>query len=257
MRRTLPWALAAALPLCGQPPRPSLEETLRRLAENVQKFETTLPDFVCDERLTSRRIVDGATKAETVTESLFVGRQPNERRSIFVEDREIQAVNGKPVAKGRRLKGPYFFLGGFSSLLDITFSEKWAPFHNYRVGEPETVAGKELLVVAFDTKDGQTEIKQTVEGKQLASQDTGKAWIDPGSMQVVRLERRSLHLPPAVRSLAVAVDYAPVTLDGKTFWMPKAMRAEQTTNSKSPTQGVCLAEYGNYRKFDVSVGIKY
>jgi hypothetical protein len=79
-------------------------------------------------------------------------------------------------------------------------------------------------------------------------------------MEVVRLERHDLNLPPTVHSLVISMEYAVVTIDGKPFWMPKTMRAENVETlrkSKPPADQLCIAEYSNYRKFDVSIGIKY
>jgi hypothetical protein len=247
---------------------PSADEALARIHENVGRFETSLPDFLCDERITSREVEDGKTKSETVTDSIFVGTQHKNKNFTFTESREILAVNGKKVSKGSALRGPYFYLGGFSSILVTVFGPKWAPYHDYKVAGMETVAGRTLLAVEFATKEGQTAIRQTFthKGQQpnqadvLASRYTGKAWIDPQSMQVVRLERHDLNLPSTVRSLVISTEYALVTIDGKPFWMPKSMRAENVESlrkSKPPADQLCVAEYSNYRKFDVSIGIKY
>jgi hypothetical protein len=56
--------------------------------------------------------------------------------------------------------------------------------------------------------------------------------------------------------LAVQVDYAKVLINGKTYWMPRTVRAEQTqTTSKNPVTGQYVAEYSHYQKFNVSVKI--
>jgi hypothetical protein len=264
--------LALGLPLLSQAlwgrQSPSADEALARIHENVGRFETSLPDFLCDERITSRETEDGKTKSETVTDSIFVGTQHKNKNFTFTESREIMAVNGKKVSKGTTLRGPYFYLGGFSSILVTVFGPKWAPYHDYKVVGMETVAGRTLLAIEFATKEGQTAIRQTFTHKGqppnqanvLASKYTGKAWIDPQSMQVVRLERHDLNLPPTVRSVVISTEYAVVTIDGKPFWMPKTMRAENVESlrkSKPPADQLCIAEYSNYRKFDVSIGIKY
>ena len=263
--------LAAGLPLlaytlwCRQVP--PVDEALARIRENVGQFETSLPDFICNEKITSRLVVRGKISKETVTESIFTGAQQKSKSFTFVETREIATINGKKVRRGTPLKGPYVYLGGFSSLLVTTFGPKCTPYHNYKVTGMETVDGRTLLAVEFATKPGQTEIKQTFFRKQMlyytsdvrSEKDTGKAWIDPESMQVVRLERHYLNLPSTVRSLMVSTEYAKVTIDRKPYWMPKTVRAEnvENRNSKPPANEFWIAEYSNYRKFAVSAGIRY
>ena len=58
--------------------------------------------------------------------------------------------------------------------------------------------------------------------------------------------------------LSLAVDYAPVVIKEKTFWMPKTVKAEQTVpNPKMPVGGQYVAEYSNYQEFKVSTKITY
>jgi hypothetical protein len=77
-------------------------------------------------------------------------------------------------------------------------------------------------------------------------------------MQVVRLERSFLNLPRSQPPLTLWIDYARVAVGEKFFWLPKNVRAEQVVRTpKQLEQKLYLAEYTNYRKFDVSVTIKY
>jgi hypothetical protein len=58
--------------------------------------------------------------------------------------------------------------------------------------------------------------------------------------------------------LSLAVDYAPVVIQEKTFWMPRTVTAEQTVpNPKAPVGGQYVAEYSNYQEFKVAVRMKY
>jgi hypothetical protein len=87
---------------------------------------------------------------------------------------------------------------------------------------------------------------------------SGKAWIDPLSMNVVRLELQYLDPPVPEGVLTVRVDYAEVAINEKKFWMPKTLRAEQTVpNPKMPVGGEYVAEYSNYQQFKVSTRITY
>jgi len=242
---------------------PTVDDALARVRENVGQFAAALPDFICSEHVTSRRVIGGKTTSETVNHSTIVGTIKG-----FIESREIAAVNGKRAARAHNLKGPYIYLGGFSSLLILTFGANYIPYHDYRIAGMETVDGRPLLALEFSTREGQTELIQDFwhggplgsRRKSLPSRDTGKAWLDPRTMQVVRLETSHLNLPPWVQSEKVSTDYAPVILDGKPFWMPKSTRAEDVEpshNPKLPAYNTCIAEYGDYRKFEASAAIRY
>ena len=86
-------------------------------------------------------------------------------------------------------------------------------------------------------------------------QDAGKAWIDSASMQVVRLERHFLNIPAGFSSYSNTIDYGPITIGERQFWMPKTVRAEVAEKDVNKT-GTYLAEYSNCRKFTANVELK-
>jgi hypothetical protein len=238
---------------------PTLDEILPRVQEHVREFEFSLPDFMCNERITSGKAIGSKINGQTIINSVFRGTQnKDELGRPFTESREIKTINGKPAPKDQPLKVPFFFGGGFSSILDATFGEDNIPYHNYKVIGVEKVDGKAALVIKFSTKDGQQKVHFEFLGNTFVSKDIGKAWIDQESMHVARLERRYLNLPPPYGVLAITVDYGPVAFNGKTFWMPRMVRVEETQiNSRHPVSAQYIAEYSNYQKFGVSTKMKY
>src|SRR5215831_7206303 len=138
----------AALPflLCSagfSAPGPKLEQILPRVQDRVKEFEFLLPDFICDETIVSRELVTGIIHHETVIESTFRGTQHrDEEGRPFTESREIKSVDGHPPIQGQPLKGPFFFGGGFSSLLDEIFSQKNQEYFNYKLAGLENIEGK-------------------------------------------------------------------------------------------------------------------
>ena len=205
-------------------------------------------------------MVGGKISHQTVVDSVFSGRQMDEKETPFSESREIRIIDGKQAARGEQLRVPFFFGGGFSSILDATFGEKNVPYHNYKLAGTRKVEGRTALIIKFETKPGQTEVCFDFMGRKIISKDRGKAWVDPETMQVVHLERTYLNLPPADGVLVVSVDYAKAVINGKTFWMPRTVRAEETQPSahyKKTASAEYVAEYSNYRKFGVSVQMKY
>jgi hypothetical protein len=245
-------------------PAPKLDQVLPRIQQHVKEFENSLPDFICDEKITSRELMGGTTIHETDIDSTFRGTQnkdknPDGRYEPFTEWRDIQTIDGRPAPKGQQLTGPFLFGGGFSSILIEIFSAENSRYFNYKVIGPEKVDGKPAVLIKFETKkDQQALLHRELFGTQYVMKGSGKAWIDLSSMNVLRLEIQYLDPPMPEGVLTLAVDYAPVLIQQKTFWMPKTVTAEQTVpNSKVPVGGQYIAEYSNYQEFKVSVRMKY
>jgi hypothetical protein len=243
---------------------PKLGQILPRIQEHVKEFESSLPDFICDEKITSKELMGGTTIHETDIDSTFRGTQsrdknPDGKYEPFTEWRDIQTIDGRPAPKGQQLTGPFLFGGGFSSILDEIFSAKNAQYFNYKVMGTERIDQKSSVVLKFETKKDQNALlHRELFGTQYVMKGSGKAWIDLASMNVLRLEIQYLDPPMPEGVLSLAVDYAPVVIKEKTFWMPRTVTAEQTVpNPKMPVGGQYVAEYSNYQEFKVSVRIKY
>lgn len=245
-------------------PVPKLNQILPRVQEHVKEFEHSLPDFICDEKITSRELMGGTTIHETDIDSTFRGTQnrdknPDGKYQPFTEWRDIQTVDGRPAPKGQQLTGPFLFGGGFSSILVEIFSAENSRYFNYKVIGTESLDDNAAAVIKFETKkDQQALLHRELFGTQYVMKGSGKAWIDLASMNVLRLEIQYLDPPMPEGVLRLAVDYAPVVIKEEIFWMPKTVTAEQTVpNPKMPVGGQYIAEYSNYQEFKVSVRIKY
>jgi hypothetical protein len=252
--------LVALSSACCAQSAPKLNEILPRVQDHVKEFENSLPDFICDERITSRELMAGTVIHETVIDSTFRGTQSKDGGDKpFTEWREIHTIDGRPVPKGQQLTGPFFFGGGFSSMLDAIFSVRNAQYFNYKVIGTEKIDDDVAVVVKFETKKGQKAlVHQELFGSQITLKGSGKAWIDPASMNVVRLELQYLDPPVPEGVLVVRVDYAEAVINEKKFWMPKTLTAQQTVpNPKVPVGGQYIAEYSNYQQFKVSTRITY
>ncbi|HEY2169890.1 MAG TPA: hypothetical protein VGJ30_09725 [Candidatus Angelobacter sp.] len=243
---------------------PKLNHILPRVQEHVKDFEHSLPDFICDEKITSRELMGGKTIHETDIDSTFRGmqnkdRDPDGKAQPFTEWRDIQTIDGRPAPKGQQLTGPFLFGGGFSSVLVEIFSPENSRYFNYKVIGADKVDDKAAVLIKFETrKDQQALLHRELFGTQYVMKGSGKAWIDLASMNVLRLEIQYLDPPMPEGVLSLSVDYAPVVIKEKTFWMPRTVTAEQTVpNPKMPVGGQYIAEYSNYQEFKVSVKMKY
>jgi len=237
----------------------SLNEVLGAVSKNVKEFQDQLPDFVCNERVTSRQFDSGRMRKEKVVESVFTGVQrsteENRRRFAFAESREVVAIDGKAARKGARFpKLPYHFDGGFSSLLIMTFAPDNLQYHDYSIADRRKSEKDDALLVQFATKEGQQKLRALFQGTELVEKDVGAAWIDSKSFRVLRLLRQSLNLPRFFTRSVATVDYGPMNIDEKQFWMPTKISAEVTERNSGATV-TYLAEYSDCRKFTADIRI--
>jgi hypothetical protein len=261
MRRFSIVVVVAFLQLMLSPPSPaqSLNELLDAVSRNVNQFQDMLPDFVCHEKVTSTQFDSGKVIQQKVVESTFTGIQgsteENRVHFAFAEYREVLTINGKPVRKGTVFpKLPYRFAGGFSSLLITTFAPDNLLLHDYTLADSYKSESNTAVLVRFATKADQQKLRGVFQGTQLIAKDIGAAWIDQKSFQVLRLQRQSLNLPPALtRSIATA-DYGPMTIGETQFWMPKMIRAEVNERNSRLTVSY-IAEYTDCQKFTTDIKI--
>jgi hypothetical protein len=244
--------LAAWLP---QQPAPTVDEILAKIQTNTGQFLQSLPDFICDETITSQAIVGGKLE-QVVNSSHFVGRQQKRGNMLFNETRELISIDGKSVSKNANPQGPIFFGGGFSSVLHLTFGKDTVPDQTYRITGEERFRDREAIVIEFATRQGQKNLKFDFYGKAYLENDKGKAWIDKESLRVLRLERQYLNVPKGETPITATVDYGEVFIDGQPYWMPLTVKAEQLKGRRGQNAEY-LAEYRNYRKFEAKSSIIY
>ena len=236
----------------------SIEDVLPRVQATASNFFSALPDFLCNEDATSTFASNGKLEKETRIQSTFRGVQAKSKGYSFTETRETQTINGQPAAKDEIVKDAFTFAGGFSSVLHETFAIENTGLQTFRIAGTDSVEGKKAIVIEFETRDGEKALAIGWRGKKVVTKETGKAWIDPQTMQVLRLERKYWNLPPAVTVLTVAVNYANVEIGGKMYLMPKTVRAESArANGKKSELRIYTATYTQYRKFNVSSGVRF
>jgi hypothetical protein len=144
---------------------------------------------------------------------------------------------------------PLAILGGFSDVLNMTFSPENLELHTYKLNE---TLDEGRLVVKFATKDHQQKLRTFLNGDSLVAKDTGTAWIDATSYQVVRIERNSLTLPPNLSRLKNTVEYGWTAIGDREFWLPLIMRSDATDRDPKKTN-VFLADYTNCHQFTADV----
>jgi hypothetical protein len=244
------WFISAVLSLVlqgvpGSNP-PELKDALAAVSRNVKDSQDLLPDFLCNEKVTSTAFKSGKQQSQKVVESIFSIRQSR-------ENREILSVDGKPVRKGAKMPGlPVNISGSFNYMINTTFSPASLPWYDFALGQKQETG---RLVVRFETKKDQKEMIWNINGDQRAAHDTGQAWIDTSHMQVSRIERNLLNLGRYATVWKITIDQAPFTIGERQFWLPKMFLTEITERDPKET-GTFLAEYNNCKKFTTEITIR-
>lgn len=258
----------SGLPFHAQEARgPAAADIVSRVQKNVAAFQILLPDFICDERVTSQTIEKAkVTEEERVISSFRVTRRKSPVRSaspMFLESREVisATVNGKPTTV-RNYVLPLGVRGGFSDDLLYFFDKEKEKCFDFELAGSEEIRGRTALVLSIRVKDN----VGLIGGKcsSLPPGKTSKAWVDSESMQVLRLQMFStrilMYTTPWNRGhngeylFYPSIDYAEAFINGTPYWMPAAKRGE-FVKSKEQRSYLYVVEYSNYHKFQVSTNV--
>ena len=239
--------LFALLLLQSNPAPPPVNDVVFAVSKNVEEFWKLLPDFVCNEKITSTTYSSGKIREQKIVESIFTSARNTGSQ------REIASIDGKPAKKNAKMPGLPVNMGtGFGFLIQSTFTSSILQYHDYGLGPNSEAGGR--MAVQFETKKDQQKIKWDLDGKELVARDVGTAWIDIASMQVARIERTFLNLPSRLSRMTLTSQYAPIPIGKNAFWLPVYLRTDLTERDPTKT-GTFLAEYSNCRKFGVTVTI--
>ena len=266
-------ALLALPPAQAQQAQPiTLDDVVDRLQANLDSYKKLIPSFLCDERLASTMHQDGGGSAvnldpampqydgasagnyETIAESVFrLKRDEHDDHTVSLdESREIRTIDGRP-ANGHDLDGPAMLSGAFSGGLAVVSEDERACM-TYTL---EPFKPREPIVVRFSTVPAAQRPKDCI----LLEDGSGRVVIDPPSMQISRVEFKIPHhvatsdlsrdakARKTITKWNVAVDYAPVRLDNRIFWLPKTI---ESTQNASTVEWSFRAIYRNYHKLEVN-----
>jgi hypothetical protein len=229
----------------AQQPPPALDQLLSRVEINTEQYKDTVPSFVCDEHITSQERRDGKLKHETTIDALFRVTRSGE---TLEESREVKAINGEP-SSTKKLNMPISFSGGFSGALAKFLSAERRQCFDYR---PDPSAPASSDTEAFTFTANEAAAKQPA-CSTIQPGTTGRFVVDSATMQVTHIERTVPN--PIGRDQSVlgtaAVDFTPVTLNSKSFWLPSTITAF-TTEAQKTSAFRFTAKYSNYHRFSAS-----
>jgi hypothetical protein len=176
----------------------------------------------------------------------------------LIESREIKYVDHHDAVKGQSLTGPAILIGAFSRAPNV-FSPQARDCYDYRLlpnmrHNPDVAAlflHAHVLVLEYALKSPLPAGAEC----PVREQTTGRAFIDPSTLQIVRLEQQcprhdqGAGLPVA---WSWSIDYAQVTMDGKHFWLPKTISSKATSLDGRRLKWSFLATYNNYHLMTVT-----
>ena len=237
---------------------PTLVEILQRLQENLNQYDSGVPSFFCDEHVVSRMVPDIHNR-ETITDSVFrLKRTPQpDHTTTLEESREVKTVNGQPATK-QEIDGPSIVRGAFEGGLAVV-SLNQTSCMNYTLQRINRNDAKAPIVIHFAS----VLTAENSGGCLLHENGKGQVFIDRATMQVTRMElttpRHTIipgdtYTSPVVGDWILSVDYAPVVLDGKSFWMPATINSRSTSGHQTfhPIVWTFRAAYTNYHKLEVT-----
>jgi hypothetical protein len=249
----------ALCPAPGQQTQPPmLYEILQKLEANLDRYDRSVPSLFCDEHVVSQ-VSPSQGHQDTVTDSVFrLKRVVNrDHTSTLDESREVKTVNGKP-ATSQDIAGPTILSGAFEGGLAVV-SLGQRSCMNYTLERTKRNDPTTPYIVRFSS----ALTLQNSAGCLLQENGKGRAFIDPATMQITRMELTTPHhiiTPgsfydrPTVGDRVLSVDYAPVPLEGQTFWMPATI-ASTVTSGRGTFHAIVWsfkASYRNFHKLEVT-----
>jgi len=231
---------------------PTLNEILARLEANLNHYDTSLPSLFCDEQVVSK-VEPRRSDRDTVTDSVFRLRRVSSGpdTTTLVESREIKRVNGR-AATSQDMKGPSLLSGAFEGGLAVVSLNQRACM-KYTLERIDPNRPTERYIIRFATSRNSENSAECL----LQEKSKGHVVIDPSSMEITHLELTTPHhviIPgnayesPVTGKRELTVDYAPVVLDGDTFWMPITIASQDTSGW---TTWSYRASYRNYHRLEV------
>jgi hypothetical protein len=251
--------LALAIPVHAQQTKaPALDDILQRLETNLDQYDSRVPSLFCDEHVVSQ-VTPGIRDQNTVTDSVFRIKRivAHDRSTTLDESREVKTVNGQ-LSKSQDIAGPSILSGIFEGALAVVSRSQTACM-NYTLERPPKRDPAAPYIIRFAS----VITPQNSANCLLQEEGKGRVFVDPASMQITRMELTTPHhtiIPgsgwasPIKGEWVLAVDYAPVTLGGQTFWMPTVITSREASGAGTFHQIVWTyrATYRNFHKLEVT-----
>ena len=253
----------------------SLDSVLATLQANVGDYTRTVPSFFCSEYMVSKMepAPTPTGSLQTVSEAVFRVRREvvAEGRSLLRESRQITSLDNSPppqnlAAETTQPYGPIAVFGIYMNSLNLVTARGKSCF-SYRLRDARKGYSGSTPSIDFDELPSGRRPSSCPSNGRLS----GHAFLQPSASRVTRIEATVLDYsrPDGKRETwKWSIDYAPVKLDGKTFWMPAAIHstaipqlsfgsapaARESTGgpASTPVAYSLTAAYSNYHLLQVN-----
>ncbi len=252
---------------------PATGALLLRVWDNVLGYLTTIPNVFADEHVVSsvtspykplsKQAVHDAEMDSTIdstVDSIFRLKRVSTdgKTADLVESREVKYVDHHAATEGQSLTGPALLIGAFSRAPNV-LAPQFKDCYDYRLlPSLRRKPGDTILFLHADVRVLEYALKlPSPAGIEcpVPEQTTGRVFIDPSSMQIVRLEqRRPRHDEGAGRLIdwSWSIDYTRVMMEGKPFWLPRTIASKASSVDGSRIRWNFLATYSNYHLMTVT-----
>jgi VWFA-related protein len=282
---SLPPSLPSQTPPRAPPSEAPIQQTITRSAsdqaadalllrvwDNFVQSLSSLPNVFADEHVASSvstpysdpsksGVYDSELEStiDSTIDSIFRLKRfsADGKTADLVESREIKYVDHQPAAKGQSLAGPAILVGAFSRAPNV-FSPELRNCYDYRLlPNMRRKPGETFLFLHSDVLVLEYALKSPVPTEcPLREQTMGRAYVDPSSMQIVRLEqqwpRRHNEGSKFPVSWSWYIDYARVMMDSKPFWLPRTISSKASSLDGGRYKWSFLATYSNYHLMTVT-----
>jgi hypothetical protein len=248
-------------------PDPATAALLQRVWENFVQYLYSIPDVFAEEHVISsvtspsRPIPKNGvhdsemdSTLDSTIDSVFRLKRisTDGKTADLVESREIKYVDHQVAAKGQSLTGPAILIGAFTYAPNV-FSPQFKDCYDYRLlpkmrrkpGDSALFLHADVLVLEYAVRSP----LPTGIPCPLREETTGRAFIDPSSMHIVRLEQqRPRHDEGSGRLVAWSwsIEYTRITMDGRQFWLPRMISSKASSLDGTRIKWNFLANYSNY-----------
>ena len=222
---------------------PGYDRFLEKVSNEVFRFSTTLPDFICDQ-LTSRF----QSKSNPPR---WRRRDRISAEVLYVDGKESYRNirrNGKRLKRGSPQSTGAWSTGEFGTLMQDLFSQTTDAEFEY--GMLSEIGGIRARLYGFKVRQTSSHWRVDFEGHVLYPAYQGSVWIDPDRLRVLRIEMQARDVPPdyPMDTIETTVDYGPVRIAGQEYLLvTKAENLSCKRYSKYCTRNEI--EFRNYRKF--------
>ena len=252
---------------------PATARLLVRVWDNFVQSLSSLPNVFVDEHVVSSvsapysnpskgGVYDSELEStiDSTIDSIFRLKRfsADGKTADLVESREIKYVDHHVAAKGQSLAGPAILVGAFTRAPNV-FSPEVKDCYEYRLLPNMRHKPGDAILFHADVLVLEYSLRSPLPaGIQcpVREQTTGRAFIDPSSMQIVRLEqqwpRRHNEGSKFPVSWSWYIDYARVMMDGKPFWLPRTISSKASSLDGGRYKWSFLATYSNYHLMTVT-----